>query len=116
MQASSVDLGRVRRGGRLIFAEDVRLEGKVNLALHRRAIAAGAQAIATVLVVSPDAHERLEPAREALADAVSECGATALDGMLIARLLSPDAAALRADLARLMGRLTHAPLPRSWQT
>jgi hypothetical protein len=36
--------------------------------------------------------------------------------MLIARFLSSDAAALRADLARFMIHLTGAPLPRSWQS
>ncbi len=115
-RASLRDRWRIRRGGRLIFAEDVKLDGLVNLALQRKAVAAGARATATVLMVSPDAPGRVEGAREALADAVSECGVTGLDGMLIARFLSPDAAALRADLARFMIHLTGAPLPRSWQT
>ena len=110
------DRWRIRRGGRLIFAEDVKLDGLVNLALQRPAIAAGARAMATVLMVTPDAALRLDAAREALTSAVSECGTTSLDGMLIARFLSPDAAALRADLARFMIHLTDAPLPRSWQT
>ncbi len=114
--ASLRDRWRIRRNGRLIFAEDVKLCGLVNLALQRPAIAAGARAMATVLVVATDAASRLDMAREALTGAVSECGATSLDGMLIARFLSPDAAALRADLARFMIHLTGAPLPRSWQT
>lgn len=114
--ASLRDRWRVRRGGRLIFAEDVKLDGLVNLALQRKAVAAGARATATVLLVAPDAAARLDTAREELADAISECGVTALDGMLIARFLSPDAAALRADLARFMIHLTGAALPRSWQT
>ncbi len=110
------DRWRIRRGGRLTFAEDVKLDGLVNLALQRPAIAAGARAVATVLMVAPDAAARLDMAREALTGAVSECGATSLDGMLIARFLSPDAASLRADLTRFMIHLTGAPLPRSWQT
>jgi urease accessory protein len=114
-QASLKDRWRIRRGGRLIFADDVRLEGAVDLTLRRRAVGAGARAIATVLVVAPDAAGRLDAARAALGGAVSEWGASALDGMLVARLLSPDAAALRADLARLMTHLTGAALPRSWQ-
>jgi urease accessory protein len=110
------DRWRVRRKGRLIFAEDVRLEGLVHLALQRPAIAAGGRAVATVIVAAPDADSRLDEARAALAGAVSECGASALDSLLICRLMSPDAAALRADLARLMAALTMIPLPRSWQT
>jgi urease accessory protein len=114
-QASLKDRWRIRRGGRLIFADDVRLEGPVDLTLRRPAVAAGARAIATVVVVAPDAAGRLDAARAALGGAASEWGASALDGMLVARLLSPDAAALRADLARLMIHLAGAALPRSWQ-
>ena len=62
-----------------------------------------------------ESRERLEPLREALADAGSEWGASALDGFLVARFLSPDAATLRADLARLAIHLTGRKLPRSWQ-
>ncbi len=114
--ASLRDRWRVRRDGKLIFAEDVRLCGLFNLALQRPAIAAGARAMATVLIVAPDAEQRLEAAREALTGAASDCGATAFGGMLIARFLSVDAAALRADLARFMIHVTDASLPRSWQT
>jgi urease accessory protein len=110
------DRWRISRGGRLVFAEDVRLEGMVNLSLQRPAIAAGARAVASVVMAATDAEGRLDAAREALIGAVSECGATSYDGLLIARFLSPDAAALRADLARFMIHLTGAPLPRSWQT
>jgi urease accessory protein len=114
--ASLRDRWRIRRGGRLIFADDVRLDGLVNLTLARPAIAGGARATATALSIAPDAAARLDAAREAMGDCVSEFGVSALDGMLIARLLSPDAAALRADLARLMTFLTGRALPRSWQT
>lgn len=115
-QASLRDRWRIRRGGRLIFAEDVKLDVLVNLALQRKAVAAGARATATVVMVAPGAPALVDSAREALADAVSECGVTGFDGMLIARFLSPDAAALRADLARFMIHLTGSALPRSWQT
>ncbi|MCX7341213.1 MAG: urease accessory protein UreD [Hyphomicrobiales bacterium] len=115
-QASLRDRWRIRRGGKLILAEDVKIDRLVNVTLQRKAVAAGARATATVLMVSPNAPARVESAREALAGAVSESGVTGLDGMLIARFLSSDAAALRADLARFMIHLTGAPLPRSWQS
>jgi urease accessory protein len=69
-----------------------------------------------VLVAAPDVAERLEPAREAMAGATAEWGLGVLDGLLLGRLIAPDAAALRADLARLMTHLTASALPRSWQT
>lgn len=115
-RATFRDRWRVRRGGRLVFAEDVRLDGSVSLMLSRPAIAAGARAAATILVVAPGAEARVDSARAALDGAVSEWGVSAFDGMLITRLLSPDAAALRADLARFMIHLSAAALPRSWQS
>jgi urease accessory protein len=110
------DSWRVRRGGRLVLAEEVRLEGPVDALLARPAIACGGRAIATVLHVAPGAEGRREEARAALDGAAAECGVSAWDGILLARFLSPDPQALRADLARFVTRLRGAPMPRSWQT
>lgn len=115
-QASLCDRWRIRRGGRLIFADDIKLDGPVGRILPRKAIAAGACATATVLMVAPQAQALVDAAREALASTSAECGVTGFDGMLITRFLSQDAAALRADLARFMIHLTGIALPRSWQT
>ena len=46
-----VDRWRVRRGGRLVFAETVRLEGEIGDKLARPAIAGGGAAIGTLLIV-----------------------------------------------------------------
>lgn len=114
--ASWRDRWRIRRGGRLAFAEDVRLEGAAEDILRRRAVADGARAVATLLMAAPDAAGRLDAVRETAESAASECGAGALDRLLVIRLVSRDAAALRADLARFAAQLTERPLPRSWQT
>jgi urease accessory protein len=115
------DRWRIRRktvDGRtaLVFAEDVRLEGLMNLTLARKAVAAGARAIATVVILRPDAASLLDKARTALENATSECGVSAWNGILLARLLAVDAAHLRADLAQLITSLRGSPMPRSWQT
>ena len=57
------DRWRIRRGGRLVFAEDVRLEGAIAAALARPAVANGGRAVATCLLVAPDAEARLAEAR-----------------------------------------------------
>jgi urease accessory protein len=111
-----LDRWRIRRGGRLVFAEDVRLDGALDRHLARRAVAGGARALATVLHVAPDAESRAEEARALLAGADSECGASAFDGMLVARFLSFDPQALRADLSRFIEGLRGTAMPRSWQT
>jgi len=110
------DSWRVRRGGRLVFAEDVRLDGDVGALLARPALGGDARAVATALLVSPDAEARRDEARDLLAGASSECGLSAWNGLLLARFLNADAAALRADLARFLQAFRGRALPRSWQT
>jgi urease accessory protein len=110
------DRWRVRRDGALVFAEDLRLDGDIHQLLARKAIGDGARALATVLIVAPDAEARIDAGRAALADAQSQCGASAWNGMLLARFLSRNAQALRADLVRFLESLSGRPMPRSWQT
>lgn len=61
------DLIRVRRGGTLLLHDAIRLDGEVDALLRRTAIAAGARALATVVHVAPDAEQRLETVRTAIA-------------------------------------------------
>ena len=49
------DRWRLRRGGRLVFAENVRLDGAIADKLARSAVAAGAIALATVLIAPGEA-------------------------------------------------------------
>ena len=110
------DRWRIRRDGRLVFAEDVRLEGRLRETLARTAVGAGGRALATVLHLARDAEARRDAARAALEDARCECAVGAWNGMLVARFLSPDPQALRADLARFLELFRGTPMPRSWQT
>lgn len=108
------DSWRVRRGAELVFAEEVRLDGPIAERLARAAIADGAHAMATCLLLAPGADARLEEARALLAGARGPCGASALPDMLVARFLGRDAKDMRADLARFVEGLRGAPVPRSW--
>ncbi len=109
------DIWRIRRGGRLVFAENVRLEGDIAALLARTAIANGARAIATLVLMSPTAEEQLEPAREAMQRDAAICALSAWNGMVVARLLSRDAQSLRTAVARLVTQLRGSPMPRVWQ-
>ena len=108
------DSWRVRRAGRLIFAEEVRLEDPITQTLTRGAVAGGAHAFASCLIVTPDAEARLEEARACLAEAPCPCGVSALDGFLVARFLSHDAQALRGALIRFVEAMRGQIMPRSW--
>jgi urease accessory protein len=107
------DRWRVRRGGRLIFAESVRLDGAITERLAETAVAAGQIALATVLAVPGD--DAAAEAVRVLAGAFrGEVGISSWNGMALARLAAPDGAALRHDLTLLLAALGCAPLPRLW--
>ena len=109
------DTIRVRRGGRLVLHEAVRLSGDVGAPLQRRALAAGAGAVATILHVAPGAEARLDALRAAWSAAPAEAGASAWGGMLLGRVVAHDAAALRRTvLAGLAVLREGRPLPRVW--
>jgi urease accessory protein len=113
-EAAVRDHWRIRRGGRLIFADSLRLDGDATGIMHGRATGGGASALATLVLIAPDAEARLDAARDALAGASGECGASAWNGMLVARAIAPTGQALRADLTRLVETLRDTPMPRVW--
>lgn len=110
------DHWRVRRDGRLVFADALRLAGPIGDLMARPAVAGGNRALATLLYVAPDAESRLEEARVLLAGARCEAGASAWNGLLAVRFLSPDIETLRRDAASFLMAFRHAPLPRVWAT
>jgi urease accessory protein len=68
-QAWLRDAIRVRRGGRWLLHDAVRLDGDVATLLRRPGIAAGARAVATLVFVAPDAEAMLPAVRAALQSA-----------------------------------------------
>jgi urease accessory protein len=110
-----VDRWRVRRGGRLVFAEALRLDGGIADILARPAVANGAAAIATVLLApgSDDANAKVRALGEQFG---GEVGISAWNGIAVARLCARDGAVLRRDLVRLFAGLGGGPLPRLWHS
>jgi urease accessory protein len=108
------DVWRIRRNGRLVYADTIRLDGDLNALLQVAALGAGACAMATVLYVAPDAMDRLEPSRAAIAAPAGRAAVSAWNGMLVARFLAPSAEALKTDVARLVAHLSGFALPRVW--
>ena len=112
-EGSFVDRWRVRRGGRLVFAETVRLTGDIGGKLAHSAIAKGGAAIGTALIVPGDAAlvDRIREHADAFG---GEVGLSAWNGFAIARFCAQDAARLRADMIAVLGRASDVPLPRLW--
>ncbi|WP_454915777.1 urease accessory protein UreD [Xanthobacter sediminis] len=111
-----VDHWRVRRGGRLVYADALRLSGPIGALLARPAVAGGSRALGTLLYVAPDAEGRLEEARALIGDGPCEAGASAWAGLLAVRWLAPDSATLRRAASSFLMGFRGAPLPRVWAT
>jgi urease accessory protein len=111
-QGEFVDRWRLRRGGRLAFAETVRLDGNIGARLGRSAVAKGGAAIGTALIVPGD-EALVERIREASESFSGEVGISAWNGFAMARFCAQDAARLRADMMAVLAR-TGAVLPRLW--
>jgi urease accessory protein len=107
------DRWRVRRGGTLVFAESVRLDGPIAEKLHKAGVANGGAGIATVLIV-PGSAETLEPLRALESRFRGEVGTSAWNGIAVARLCAADGAALRHDLMALVATLRGGRLPHCW--
>ena len=107
------DRGRLRRGGRLVFAETVRLDGDIGEKLARPAIANGGVAIGTALIVPGD-EALLERIRDASETFGGEVGISSWNGFAMARFCAQDAARLRADMMAVLGRASGVALPRLW--
>jgi urease accessory protein len=108
-----VDRWRLRRGGRLAFAETIRLDGAIGEKLARPAIAKGGVAIGTALMVPGDAAlvERIRELSEMFS---AEVGISCWNGFAMARFCAQDAARLRADMMAVLGRASGSALPRLW--
>lgn len=106
------DRWEVRREGRLVFADALRLEGDLEARLGRAATLGGARALATLLMAGPGAEAMLSPLRALLPPA---SGASLVrEGVLVARLLAEDGFALRRSLLPIITLLRGASPPRVW--
>jgi urease accessory protein len=108
-----IDRWRIRRGGRLVFAETVRLDGDIGAKLASPAIAKGGVAIGTALIMPGDEAlvERIRTLSETFG---GEVGISAWNGFAMARFCAQDAARLRADMMAVLGRASGSALPRLW--
>ncbi|GJD97281.1 urease accessory protein UreD [Methylobacterium iners] len=110
------DRWRIRRGGRLVYADTLRLDGPISDRLDRVAIGGGARAMATLVDASPEAEGRIEAMRALIEEMAGvEAGASAWNGNLVARFLGRDPDAVRRAALQVLVGYRAAPMPRVWQ-
>jgi urease accessory protein len=113
------DRWEIRRDGKLVWYDALRLDEKNEDALANPAGFAGAGAFGLLMLAAPEASALAERAREALPEG-ELCGVTVINDILIARWLAADGARLRKWVAALAGTLRSsyglpARAPRIWQ-
>lgn len=114
-QASLSDRRIVRRDGRPVLVDPMRLDTG---ALARGAGAAlwgGARAASILLMVGRGVETALDPVRAELSEPGVTAAASATDGRLVVRATAPDAWPLRQQMVRLIDLLRPGALPRVWQ-
>ena len=114
IDATLRDSWRVRRDGRLVFADETRLD-HAGATLERKAAGAGARALSTIVASAPNIEARLPDLRAALKTAGSglESGASAFDRLIVIRLLAASGGQLRAALVASIVALG-GQKPRLW--
>jgi urease accessory protein len=106
------DRWRIRRDGRLAYAEALTFEGDIAARLGRKAVGDGGIAVATLLK-SP-ADEAFCAALRAAEGLRGEIGVSSFNGLTVARFCAADGEGLRHDLTLALRLALDAPLPRLW--
>ena len=107
------DRWRVRRGGRLLHAEDMRFENAIDVLSSDAAILGGQPAFATLLYAGPLAEAVLPRVREVLGQANG--GASHWQGKLVVRLVASSGYELRKILVPVIALLRNgAAVPKVW--
>lgn len=109
------DRWRIRRDGRLIYADAQHLSGAISALMDRAAVGAGARAMALILCVWEGAATLLDRVRAVLDQTGGRAAASAWNGLLTVRLLAREGQTLKRDAAAVLAVLRGgAPLPRVW--
>lgn len=105
----------IRRDGRLVYAEALRLGPDIGSELALPTVLGEHVAAAGILFAGDRAEGLLDPLRCALDDLPGIfAGASRLDGLITARIAAKDGLALRKALVAAIGALAGRPVPRAW--
>ena len=118
-QAAFHDRWRIRRNGRLLHAEDLRLEGDIVGRTGRKTATQGNLAMATVLLVHRDAADMVEAVRRLLGPLAGASAIRSSTGdRLVVRIVAADGFELRRQLIPVIDRcnqkLSGSRLPKIW--
>ncbi len=106
------DRWRIRQGGKLIHAEELRLDGDIGELTKAASVLSGQVAFATLLYVGPLGEMLLPKLRDILGPSG---GASEWQGKLVVRVSASDGFTLRKMLFPIISLLRNgAPVPKVW--
>jgi len=114
------DSWRVKKDGRLIWADSFRVTDEIFAHLNRKALLSSCNTIATLIYFGPDLDERLEFLREILSSLGCHCAVTLVAGLIVARFAAKESSdlklALRSFLQQVEPELGSTPfrVPKMW--
>jgi urease accessory protein len=114
------DSWRVKRDGRLIWADSFRATDETFPHVHRKALLSNRRAVATLIYFGPDLDTRLQFLREIASSLECHCAATSVGGLIIVRFAAKVSSdlrlALRSFLQQFSRELGRGPfrLPKMW--
>ncbi len=115
-----IDSWRVKRDGRLIWADSLRIADEVFPHLNRKALLANGKALATLIYFGPHLEKRLDFLREIIPSLGCNCAATLVGGLIVARFAAKESSdlrfALRSFLEQFGPELGAGPfrVPKMW--
>lgn len=111
-QATLKDRIEITRAGKVIYLDQIKLDGDIAAHMARPMTGGGAGAMASVIYIAPDAEAQLTPVRALLGP---KSGASLIgQDLLFIRALAEDSFELRRNLIPILQRLHGASLPRPW--
>jgi urease accessory protein len=111
---------RVKKDGRLIWADGFRITDEVFSHLRRKPLLSNCRAVATLIYFGPDLEARLESFRDIAPSLECHCGITSVGGLMIVRFAAKMASdlrlALRSFLQQFSRELGSGPfrVPKMW--
>ncbi|MBM7069604.1 urease accessory protein UreD [Actibacterium sp. 188UL27-1] len=112
---SLIDRRDITRNGKPLLIDPVRLDGAMISAPGQCALLSGCRALATVVLIAPDAEDAVGQIRALPGIDGVTIGSSAWEGKCVIRLMAVDAWPMRRALVRLLTQLRGGPLPRVWQ-
>ena len=117
---SITDSWRVKKEGRLIWADSFRISDEIFVYLNRKALLSTFNSIATLVYFGPDLDRRLELLRQILSSLECDCAVTLVSGLIVARFATKQSSdlklALRSFLQQFGPELGSGPfqVPKMW--